>query len=332
MIAKFWFKIKNWFLRSVQIQLFVSLIGLPILVWWGLPISLLSIAGNLLFGPVLLLFLFFSSLLFFTELAHIPNGAIAWCLEQSTFLWLWLIKSEGALWLFGFAKPSVLLLLFIFLAAAAILHYKKFTASYQSIVCFAVLLLGSCLFIKLAYTKTNAVEMLPCNRGHVTLIHDKKQLVVIDPGVIGQRISANSWIEFTFISHLIKTSGKTKIDHLIVLQPGAVLFDALATLISKLVVKKIYLVVWQGSLTKREWARFFAFRRAAQAKGISIERIAQKEIILELSNASKISIKPLPKTIRQKDITYPAVEVVGSCGATSFAVHSQKYKPRKSAN
>lgn len=67
-----------------------------------------------------------------------------------------------------------------------------------------------------------------------------KKLVLVDPGVIGQRISSCSWIEYTLIPHIIKTTGKTRINHIILLQPNKVTFDAIALLCTKIEVKNIY--------------------------------------------------------------------------------------------
>ena len=64
----------NHIIQFLQVQLFLSLASLPILVAWGIPFSLATVAGNFLFSPFLTLFLLLSSLIFFTELIFIPNA------------------------------------------------------------------------------------------------------------------------------------------------------------------------------------------------------------------------------------------------------------------
>ena len=66
-------RVNYWLMRTIYVQLYLSLMSSPILIYWGLPVSLASPLGNILFNPLLVVFLFFSSLLFFTELLHIPN-------------------------------------------------------------------------------------------------------------------------------------------------------------------------------------------------------------------------------------------------------------------
>ncbi|MDR3550788.1 MAG: hypothetical protein P4L31_05200 [Candidatus Babeliales bacterium] len=315
-----------WILRFLKLQLFISLFAMPILLWWGLPLSILSPIGNLIFGPILTLFLMLSSLLFFFELLHIPNGAIAWCLDTLTKAWLYVIQINGNPWLFGFATPNPLFLLAIPLAALLILHFKKFKHIGQSVLCFALLLIGSCFYIKMIHSKTNAIATIGCNRGELTLLHDKKNLTVIDPGVLGQRISAKSWVEFTLVPQLIKTSGSTTIDTLIVLQPGAMTFQAIATLVTKVKVKTVYLVCWQGSLAKHEWREFFNMKRVLEENHVVLKRIAQHEINIPLSGTSHVTIKPLAKKIKQKEIEFPGIEVFGIIGDQSFQIQSQKLK------
>lgn len=217
------------------------------------------------------------------------------------------------------------LLIFIPFTAIVIIHFKKFKARWQPIACLTLLLVGSCLFIRTAHSKTNECEQLPCNGSEVTLIHDDQKLVMIDPGAIGKRVNAASWIEFTLIPHLISSSGKTTIDDLILLQPGAMLFQAVTTLITKIKVKKIYLVCWQGSLEKHEWRSFFLMREAAQEQNVTIERITHKKITIPLSHG-EIAIKPLKAQITQREISYPAITVSGSLRDVPFTVTSKKLK------
>lgn len=318
-------KMSHWIGKFLYLQLFISLIALPILLCWGLPLSLLSPVGNLIFGPALTLFLFLSSLLFFTELLYIPNGFIAQALDLFTQGWLYILKIPSHPWLFGFAKPSIIVLVCIPLCAVLIVHYRKFKSIWSHVLCLSLLLVGSSLYIKTMHTKTNDFETLACNKGEVTIIHDQNKVILIDPGVIGQRISAASWVEFTLLPHLISSSGVNAIDDLILLQPGAMLFQAITTLITKIKVKKIYLVCWQGSLAKHEWRSFFQMREAAQEQGITIERITYKKIQIPLAH-SALTIEPLKSFITSKEITYPVIKVRGTINQKPFEIVSAKSK------
>src|SRR5258708_38016064 len=93
------------FLKSIQLQLFISFISLPFLIGWGLPISLLTPISTLIFGPFLTCFLLISSLIFFLELFYVPNSIFIWLLENITHIWLMCLNLEQRTWLIGFTKP-----------------------------------------------------------------------------------------------------------------------------------------------------------------------------------------------------------------------------------
>src|SRR5437763_195216 len=97
-------KVKFFIIRFVQLQLFITLFSLPLLISWGIPLSLLSPLGNLIFGPVLTIFLFLSSLIFFSELIGIPNGLLIALLEKITTWWLCIMHANTQSWLVGFSQ------------------------------------------------------------------------------------------------------------------------------------------------------------------------------------------------------------------------------------
>lgn len=233
-------------------------------------------------------------------------------------------------WLFGFVKPGWLFIFLVPICALLILHFKKFKHPYYQVGCFIILLVSACFYIKIAYSAHDKIDTLACGRGSVTMLHHQDKLVLIDPGVIGQRISATSWIEYTLLTHILKTSGKTTIDYLILLQPSATLFEAINTLVNKIKVKKIYLICWQGSMEKHEWRRFFEMKRAIEEKNVILERISHNKIILGLSPTATVAIKPLDKQIKQKEISYPAIEIKANLNDKKIAIFSYKYKKSQS--
>src|SRR4051812_19287834 len=95
-------KLKTNFLFFLELQLLISIVILPILIAWGLPTSIMSIVGNLIFAQILTLFIFISALLFTTDLCGIPNFWIAQALEWVTSIWHYVLSFGSAHWLIGF--------------------------------------------------------------------------------------------------------------------------------------------------------------------------------------------------------------------------------------
>jgi hypothetical protein len=324
MVITLWKKISPWIGKFLYLQLFLSLVAFPIVVCWGLPVSILSPVGNLIFGPALTIFLLLSSMFFFSELLCIPNSFLAYALDAFTQLWLKIIKISPYPWTIGIAKPSVGVLLCIPVCALIIVHYSQWRSVWQPIACFAILLIGSGFYIHVIHTKHSSYNTFACNKGQVSFVRDSNRLMLIDPGFMGQRISAPSWVEFSLVPHVISTYGTTCIDTVVLLQPGAMVFQAMTTLLTKCRVKKIYLVCWSGLLPKYAWRSFFAMKEAAKLQGTLIERIAKTPICVPLDHGI-CTIKPLKSFIKANDMTYPAVVVQGLIDNVSFNIASAKY-------
>lgn len=71
----------------------------PIILYWQLPISVMSIFGNILFPPILLVFMSLAILLFFTEILFIPNQTIVSLLEIFSDLWIKILNIGDKNWL-----------------------------------------------------------------------------------------------------------------------------------------------------------------------------------------------------------------------------------------
>ncbi len=124
MLNKCLLKAKRFLLNFLQIQLFITLVSLPILICWGLPISKLSFVGNLIFLPILTLFLVLSSLLFFTQIFGIPNGVFAYLLDKLVLWWQHLLDYGSNSWLVGFSRPNFLFLVLILVFVLIVLTNK----------------------------------------------------------------------------------------------------------------------------------------------------------------------------------------------------------------
>ena len=55
----------QWLTNFALVQLFLTLISLPILIAWGLPISCISPIGNMIYNPLLCIFTVYRTALFF---------------------------------------------------------------------------------------------------------------------------------------------------------------------------------------------------------------------------------------------------------------------------
>ncbi len=319
-----------WFIRFACLQLFLSLLSLPILLAWGLPISVLSPLGNLLFGPVITLFLFISSLIFFAELLHIPNTLPILCLEKLTSYWLWFMHADNATWLVGFAKPSYIIMLVIPLATVIIMHMTLRKPLVTSLSCLCILMCFIGIYLKSRTHELASCTHIPCNKGSLTVLANKEQLVLVDPGFLGQRTSATSWAQYTLMPTLIQTMGKTTVDHLIILQPGTMTFQAIERLLLIMNIKHIYITLWQGDMSPSGLRSFYSLKALAARKAITMTRIGMIPVTIPLNNNETITLTPLPETITTATISYPAIACRALIDNQEITLYSAKCVKKES--
>ena len=229
-------------LRTIQANLFVTAFSMPILVHWGLPFSYMTIIGNILFFPFLAIFLLLSSFIFFTELIHIPNIWLIKLLESFSSFWIYLINFGKTTWLLSAPLSHVFL---VWLAPAAalltLILFKKKNVFVHIAILFTILV--STIFIS-KNILSNKSEVFNINyRGNssIYIVQSKGKTCVIDPGILGRKASCSRWIEYTFMPKYLQKTGRTKIDHLIILNPQEFLQESIKTLSQKANIKNIYI-------------------------------------------------------------------------------------------
>lgn len=319
-------KFKNNLIKFIHLQLFITLISIPVLLCWGMPISLLTFAGNFLLSPILTAFLLFSSLIFFCQMLHIPNGIFIFCLEHITHWWLKFMKLANAQFLLGLSQPSIILLLAIPIAAALILHHKKINTAYKGIACYGIFMIMILGYLHWYGKPVISIDTLDCNKGKITIVNAHNQIVIIDPGVIGRRLSAPSWCEYTLMPFLVKKYGSTTIDHLVLLQPNKIIFDAILSLQEKIIIKNLYIPVWEGPLPKYWWSSFFKLKDACTDKQCKLIRLGASTREIILSDHDQLSIKALPEQLQSNEFTYPAFHVHAQVDNQIVEIYSSKMK------
>lgn len=317
----------HWIIRSLQIQLFVSVISLPFLIAWGLPISILSPVSTIIFGPFLTIFLLFSSLIFFSELLYLPNAWLIWCLNHITNGWLSILQFEQQSWLIGFIRPTLVVLFCIPIAAAFIIHYKKTNNITRSMICLALLSITVGTGLKLfAYLHHEPIEHITCGKKQIILINNNNKTILIDPGAIATQSSVSSWISYNLMPDIIKKTGRLVIDHLIILQLSSRIFEALAILATKIHIKKMYIPIWQGTLPKRTLWLYMKLKKTLEESGGTMVRIHTYPINFTISKTTQFTLEPLKEQLTYLESTYPCVCVRSTIDNTSLTFYAEKHK------
>lgn len=316
-------------IHFAHLQLFLTLISLPILIAWGLPVSILSPLGNLIFSIPLALFLLLSSLIFFCEILSIPNTLFIWLIEHLTSFWTWSMAGQHKQLLVGFSCPSLFLLGLIPIAACIIMQCRYTHPKKHATLVLFFLLFISCIGLKIRDYYHPTVITIAKSRGTISLLKCNNELILIDPGYIGSALSAATWVTYILIPEITKQTGTLTIDHLIVLQLNSITLEALTLLCTKITVKKLYLPWWTGILKGKGWHNYKNLSKALYNNGG--ERIALKDspITIKATRNQSLLIKPTGKLITYNNITYPAYCIDGTIDNHSFTIYAAKHTKMK---
>lgn len=309
-LTKHLLSFKKNLISFIHLQLFISLISLPVLLCWGIPFSLLTFVGNFIFAPILTVFLLLSSLIFFCQLLGIPNGIFIYFLQKLNVGWMFFMQTADNGALVGFARPPLFVLIIIAGAAACILHWKKINTPLKGIACYSALFAIIIIYLKLCAVPATLIESIDCNSKKVPLIVCNNRVVVIDNHVIGRKLSAASWLEYTLSSAMIKKGGYTTIDHFVLPYPSKIMFEALTLYLEKISIKNLYIAIWDGRIPKHHWRSYKRLTTLAQKKKCKIIRISSyKPTKISLDSDSFITITPTKELVKKVDFSYPKFQI-----------------------
>ncbi len=230
-------RLYNKFLLFLELQLLISIVTTPFLIGWGLPLSTISIVGNLFFSPFLTIFICVSSFIFITDIFGISNIFLQNILNTITYVWCILLSYGSPSYLIVFENKLLPIASIVALLACSI-YYNKI-ACQKSRLC--ILLIMSTILPVVSYIqKPFSKHHKICNgRKNFYIILYKDQIYAIDLQALGAKKGYESWIEYTLIPEIIKHTGFYKIDCLITTTPTQRSQQAVYFLSQHLSIKRI---------------------------------------------------------------------------------------------
>jgi len=203
----------NWLLNALKLQLFLNIISLVILIHWGLPVSILSPIGNLVFAPFLIIFLTLSSLVFFTELLYISNAWIANILESFTNCWIKLLSLGNDNWKIYLAQPPFYISILLIMLSILAVKHKKIQHVITRIICLILIFIFLIMYNKMNIPN-KSFEVLKYRNAKLYVISNNSKITLQDKGLLEK---ANwQWIQYDLITHLIKKFGHCNVEKLVV--------------------------------------------------------------------------------------------------------------------
>ncbi|HSW76091.1 MAG TPA: hypothetical protein VLG50_03560, partial [Candidatus Saccharimonadales bacterium] len=189
--------------------------SLPLLTHWGLPVSYMSPLANLIFTPLLIVFLWVSCLFSICALMHLPCSWFVYLLDKITSLWHYLLSFARPQWLIGFGYQTLWISLFFCFLVFILYTYVKPTT--KQAVC--TLLIFWLFLIGARYSmQKNILQKI----GDLPLcaLRINGKVYLIDDGALCSKQNFYNHIDYTILPELIKSTGITSIDTLVLCKPS----------------------------------------------------------------------------------------------------------------
>ncbi len=306
--------VKSYLLNYLYVQLVITLVSLPILISWGLSLSFLSLVGNLIFTPVLMLFIVLSTLFFFSELAGIPNAWFAFLLTKLTHKWDSVLHFSNESCHINFVHPGWWFLASIPCITFIIISSPLIKSLHKRIAFLSIFLLAICTSLWIYQ------QIKIKNQESICKVSDKfsiekdsdGQLTFVDDGYFNSKQSPEKVVEFELRPYMAKNFGTPIINELILLRPGTRSFVGATTFCQYFNVKKVTFPYFEKPLNKAGWRAFFALKRIIAAKNIMLARTGiwnknNKDLKAADEHAKKQT--NLQNTPSQKDMNKPSKKV-----------------------
>ncbi len=208
--------ITNYIFSFLELQFVISLMSLPLLILWGIPISIMSPLANFIFTPLLMLFLWISCLTTICIIAHIPCSFFETILNIMTDFWLYLLSFSNPTWLIGFPIKMIYLSFAIFIL---IIIWYIFIRPTQKIT---VVFLAICWFFIIIMQPlfTNKIKLQQISNLPLWTFHIANKTYLIDNGALCNRKNMYTNLDYTILPKLIYHTGFTTIDTIIFNKPS----------------------------------------------------------------------------------------------------------------
>lgn len=192
-------------------QLCVTLIAWPLMLEWGLPVSVLSPIGNAIFNPFVTAFLALCALITGAEIINLPHGLLSIGLEQLTSIWLWIVNSAPPGLILTLKKPPLFLSLCAPIGAILIMHCRAIRGIGRKII--ALLLLFLVLTGLFMLVPRPDKITVPYGSHHLTILQTNNGLIAAhDPGFMRRVSGMENWIVFTLLPQLAINFGRQQVD------------------------------------------------------------------------------------------------------------------------
>ncbi len=233
-------RLGKWLVHAFILQLFLLSLSFPILVAWGIAFSPLIFLGNILFTPVLTLFLALSCLIYILELCFVPSDYLCALLDVVTRGWMTVMSWSPDIPMIACPQAPFWLLILMPLGSWAILRRYGLKNDFVTLCLLIFWVPTVFLGVKWFYTPVNKEYKVACGSRNIVLTSKNKEITFFDSECALQtRACSQAWVDYTLSSELIKKFGATTIDTIIIQKNTPVTMLKLKSLCARYHCKKV---------------------------------------------------------------------------------------------
>lgn len=231
----------KWLAHALILQLFLLSLSFPVLVPWGIAFSPIIFLGNILFTPVLTLFLALSCLIYIFEFCCIPSDYMCLVLDVVAHGWMTVMSWAPNIPMIGCPQAPFWLLILMPLGSWVILRCYGLKNSSVTL-CFLMLWVSTVFCgIKWYFTPMNKELAVVCGARTISLTSKDKEIIFVDSELALQtRACSQVWIDYTLSSELAKNFGSTTIDTIIIQKNTPAVMSRIKALCKKYHCKKVF--------------------------------------------------------------------------------------------
>jgi hypothetical protein len=269
--------LKRYLVSYTQMQLIITVVAVPILIGWGLGYSVMSLVGNLIFTPFLVIFLMLSSLMLFAHLLGIPHDFLTMFVNKVTMLWSWLLQQGSPSWLIECAQPPWCVLIAIPVSAYVMLRHKFFSTYGKrvSVLCFLIVCCYGICYMQRCCNYRGPQTCCLDEKLYITC-NDDHTLTIIDAGYFARKKSIEKAIAYEVRPWITKKYGAVHIKELRMKTVTIGGLKAAHHLSTIWPIDSIWVPYFTKKISKATWHAFFTLRETALAKHIKWLRYAHK--------------------------------------------------------
>ena len=306
-ISHFIYSIPKKICYFLEFQLFITILALPIFLSWGLPISILSPIGNLIFTPWLTAFLTLSSFIFFTQLICMKNSFMIYALEKLNQLFFYILDLADQSFMISCPYPGITFLLLIPISLFFIIGLRKSPNIYIRVL--KLFIFSSLLFFSLKYflASEKIFEHITNKNKQILVMRHNSKNVFLDKGALGEGRSAQNWVKYQLIPKLLKL-GIDHLDYLIIPYASSKTFESIIEIFQNMTVKSLYLQKWEGLVPYTGWKCWKSILDLKKKKKQFIT-LFDKPLKIKINKDFIINVKPDDNFINKGPLKYKNLKI-----------------------